>query len=402
MATPFARKLLWFVFIWCLVFFPISAVQRQPAVRPSIKKIAITRPARNQIMIAAVGDVMMPLSIQSSISRNKKGYDGLFEKISKDFAGADITFANLETPVDHKSPVSGYPKFNAHPALLAALKKAGVTIVSVANNHAMDAGSEGLKRTLDNIESSGLVFIGAGRTKKESAEIKFFKVRDLSVAFLSYTYDTNWRVPRAAAAPGVNIIENDSESGLIRASERVKQARAHADLVVVSVHWGDEYAAKPTKWQRRVATALIEAGADVILGHHPHVLQPVESIATPDGRVGLVAFSLGNFISSQNAGIFFANKNNQKALRGDGIILNIAAVKEGRSTRVAHAEFLPIWTLRESIGKNVIYRPVSLVREIDSIKIKADRKQEEERMLTLLTYRYDIITKTIMAHTSRQ
>jgi poly-gamma-glutamate synthesis protein (capsule biosynthesis protein) len=352
--------------------------------------------SKNAIVIAAVGDIMMPASIQSAAARYKNDYNILFDKITSDLAGADIILANLETPVDHTSRMSGYPKFNAHPGLLGALKKTGVKVVSLANNHAMDAGFEGLKKTIDNIESAGLVFIGAGRTKAEAAEIKFLKVRDVLVAFLAYTYGTNERLPRKALnAPGVNVIGIESEQDLNRAAASVRRARAVAHLVVVSVHWGEEYVTKPTVWQRRVAEHLVEAGADIILGHHPHVLQPIESMPASDGRIGLVAFSLGNFISSQNARITFANKSHQQALTGDGIVLNITAVKKGDGVRVDHAEFLPIWTLREVAHQGIVYRPVSLARQITALEDKQKKSQADIDLIDLLNYRQNFIIRTV-------
>jgi poly-gamma-glutamate synthesis protein (capsule biosynthesis protein) len=189
----------------------------------------------------------------------------------------------------------------------------------------------------------------------------------------------------------VNIIGIDSETDLARAAAGVQQARADADLVVISLHWGDEYATSPTAWQRRVASELIEAGADVILGHHPHVLQPIESYIARDNRIGLIVYSLGNFISSQNTDVSYANKTHQKALRGDGIILSITATKEGDRTQVAHAEFLPIWSLCEPIGKASIYRPVSLARELAMLGAKQERDSAEEKLMHFLSYRQEYI-----------
>jgi len=384
------------ILISCLILPLLSACPQQPASPPSQEKPTKPPSIKTEIVIAAVGDVMMPESIQSVVVKDRQGYDLLFEKITPDLSAADITFANLETSVDNNTGVSGYPKFNARPELLASLKKAGVDILSVANNHAMDTGSDGLKRTLDNIEATGLVFIGAGRTKTEAAKTKFVKTRGVNVAFLAYTYGTNQRLPRRSPdAPGVNIIGIGSETDLTRAAARVRQARADADLVVVSLHWGDEYATSPTTWQRRVASELIEAGADVLLGHHPHVLQSIESYITRDKRMGLIVYSLGNFISSQNADVSYANKNHQKALRGDGIILSITATKEGGRTQVAHTEFLPIWSLREPIGKSTLYRPVSLARELSMLGSKHKLDTTEEKLMRLLSYRREFIIRRL-------
>lgn len=376
----------------------LSCTQQKIPVTPVHQvKPASPSASRTEVVIAAVGDIMMPESIQSAVAQAEHGYDLLFEKITPDLAAADITFANLETPVNHKAGVSGYPKFNAPRELLSSLKKAGVDIVSLANNHAMDAGSDGLKRTIDNVEAAGIVFIGAGRSNTEALAIRKITVRGITAAFLAYTYSTNQRLPRTSVeAPVVNVLGQNSAADLARAAASVRQARADADLVVVSLHWGDEYATSPTAWQRRVASELIEAGADVLIGHHPHVLQPIESCTARDGRTGLVAYSLGNFISSQSAEVSFENKTHRKALRGDGIILSITATKEGGRTRVAHAEFLPIWTLRESISKATVSRPVSLARELLILGAKGKRDSTEQRLFQLLSYRQEYIIKTLI------
>jgi poly-gamma-glutamate synthesis protein (capsule biosynthesis protein) len=199
----------------------------------------------------------------------------------------------------------------------------------------------------------------------------------------------------------VNILRNDSDSDLTRAVKAVGDARKTADLVVVSLHWGDEYRTIPTPWQRKVAGVLIEAGAEIILGHHPHVLQPVESYASRDGRRGLIAYSLGNFISSQNYGVSNQNRTHAKALRGDGFILNIVVTKEHGKVSVRRAEFLPIWTHRDMTGKTTLYRPVSLDREIARIEKIATRTKEQDNTLKLLKFRKKVITDTLTVKTAQ-
>ncbi len=348
------------------------------------------------LVIAAVGDIIMSGSIQSAVAKNNYRYDILFEKITKDLQAADITLANLETPVDHVAGVSGYPKFNARPELLEAIRKSGIDVLFVANNHVMDAGVGGLKRTLGNIEAAGLVFVGAGRTKAEASQIKQVTVRGMRVAFLAYTYDANERLPgRKADAPGVNVLRTDSPGDLSLAAERVRGARKAADVIVVSLHWGEEYATTPTAWQRHVAAELIEAGADIILGHHPHVLQPVQSHAAKGGRQGIVAYSLGNFLSSQNAGVLYENRNSSTALRGDGIILSIIIDKRDGMAVIRRAEFLPIWTLRERSGNTVVPRPASIAREIAKLESAPGRNRAQESLLQFLNHRQRLITERL-------
>ena len=349
------------------------------------------------LVISAVGDIMMSGSIQRAVAGNGYNYGILFEKITKDLQASDITFANLETPVDQKAAVSGYPKFNARPELLEALRKTGIDVLSVANNHVMDAGVGGLTRTLGNIEAAGLQFVGAGRTKAEASEIKQVSARGMTAAFLAYTYDTNERLPgEKAHAPGVNILRANSDPDLARAIESVRRARTAADVVVVSLHWGDEYATTPTAWQRRVAVELVEAGADVIFGHHPHVLQPIETVTAKDGRQAIVAFSLGNFLSSQNAGISYEHGDSTLALRGDGIVLTVFIGRNGRRAVVRRAEFLPIWTLRERSKRAVVPRPVSIAREVAKLEADEQRSAEQESLLHFLSRRQKLITDKLV------
>ncbi len=382
------RHILILLSVFLLSAFPSAGCK--PPEKASLKHTRIS--SGSELVIAAVGDIMMPLSIQKAVARNGHRYDILFEQVIKDLK-ADIVFANLETPVNDRLPISGYPKFNSRPELLAALKRAGISIVSVANNHALDAGPGGLIRTLDNIEAAGIVHAGAGRTRAEAERISRLTAKGISVAFLAYTYATNEGIPRKKKGmPSVNILRTDSDEDLVRAAAGVRLARASADLVVVSLHWSDEYRSAPTPWQRRAARELIEAGADIILGHHPHVLQPIESYTASDGRQCLIAFSLGNFISSQNFGVSNRNRDHASALRGDGIILTIHLRKEQGRTSVTGAEFLPIWTARQKVGNTFVFRPVCIARELERIGSLQRRSTEDENMLALLRHRQKIIT----------
>jgi len=351
---------------------------------------------KSTIVIAAVGDVMMPGSLQSAMAKNKYNYDLLFEKIAPDLGAADITFANLETPVDHTAAGSGYPAFNARLELLSALKKAGVDVVSLANNHARDAGAGGLLRTLKNVEKAGLVVVGAGRTRVESLAPAYLSSQGVITAFLAYTYSTNNGLPKKRkGVPAVNLLRSGSREDLAAAVIQIQEARSHADLVVVSLHWGDEYRLAPTPWQKQAAVELVEAGADIILGHHPHVLQPVESHKTKDGRQTVIAYSLGNFISSQNYGVSFRNKKHARALRGDGVILMVYAEKEQGRTAIVGTAFEPTWSLREKAGVATVFRPVSLSREIKRASAMKKLSKKEEDTLQLLTYRQKVILDTI-------
>ena len=153
----------------------------------------------------------------------------------------------------------------------------------------------------------------------------------------------------------------------------------------------------PTAWQKQAALELVEAGADIILGHHPHVLQPVVSHTAKDGRQTVIAYSLGNFISTQNYGVSSKNKTHFRAFRGDGVILMIYAEKKQGRTAIVRSEFKPIWSLREKVGVTTVFRPVSLSREIVKLSAVEKRSKQEEGTLQLFTYRQKVILETINA-----
>ncbi len=384
------KKLLWLFFI---LF--ISLILQSCAQRSGMKGQEEVLPLKSgRITIAAVGDVMMHSSIQKVAVKKGNNYDFLFEKVSPYLGSADITFANLETPIDHSSGVSGYPRFNARPELVGSLKKVGVEVVSLANNHIMDQGVQGLKNTLYNLHKAGVTYVGVGRTKHEAAKITYRKAHGLRIAFLAYTYNSNKHLPPGRpSAPGVNILRMNSQRDLHKVVRKVQEARMNADLVVVSLHWGIEYRKEPTAWQKKAAAHIMEAGADIILGHHPHVLQPIEWYTTKDARRGVIAYSLGNFISSQNYGVSFENKDHFRARRGDGVILIIKAEKEKEKTAIRRVDWLPIWSHRDTVGKYTVYRPVVLTNEIARLKAMPLRDEKQEETLQLFSHRLQVINE---------
>lgn len=351
------------------------------------------QPAKfDELVIAAVGDIMMSASIQDAVIRNDYDYGIVFSEIRRDMA-ADIVFGNLETPVDHAAPVSGYPQFNARPELLSAIKQAGFNVLSVANNHMLDSGPEGLVRTLDNLDSADLHAVGAGRSRAEAEQILSVRVKNITTAFLAYTYGTNRGGAATRNGPAVNILRPGDDHDLALAAEHIRRVREASDLVILSLHWGNEYETEPTEKQRRTAEALIEAGADVILGHHPHVIQPIEAYTAQDGRQGLIVYSLGNFTSSQNYGIGYENRDDVRARRGDEIILALTIRKEGEKMILHRAEFLPIWNSLRKAGATTVYRPIAIPREILRLTSLPQRTMDDENLLSLLAYRERVIVE---------
>lgn len=226
---------------------------------------------------------------------------------------ADYAVVNLETTFAGGPDYSGFPAFNTPDALGDAFKDAGFDLVSTANNHCLDRGYDGMVRTLDVLDKLGLAHVGTYRSAEERAAQNGVYVADMGgikVAFLSYTYGTNG-IPVSKSHPDtVNILHTDYMSDTqVLDTERIADDLAAAealspDLIAVIVHWGVEYQTTQNEHQEEIADFLFDHGADVILGSHPHVLQPMETrtLTDRDGttHTGFVCWSLGNFISSQN------------------------------------------------------------------------------------------------------
>lgn len=274
-----------FFFLTLLLIGSLACRTRKPEAPPPPQPVRVT--------LVAVGDLLMHQDVKRAARENAGGFQSLWGDLKPLFQEADLVFGNLETPIAPTTGLSGRPfVFNAPAELPEALKASGFTVLSTANNHAYDQGSKGALETLERLEAAGLVGIGSGRDKAQADRPCILERKGIKVAFLAFTDLFNINLNQEGKGPWVRPL-NDS------ALDAVKAARSQADLVVVSVHWGIEYEHNPRPRQRDMATRLIGAGADLIIGHHPHVLQPLEWLEV-DGRKGAVAFSLGNFISNQD------------------------------------------------------------------------------------------------------
>ena len=291
-----------------------------------------------KVRLVAVGDILMHQDVKKAATQNG-GFEPLWAELAPLFQSADLVFGNLETPI---APLIGRPGepyvFNAPAELPEALKRSGFAILSTANNHAYDQGARGLQETQTRLEVAGLVAIGSGRTQRQAMAPCILERNGIRIAFLAWTDRFNLSLNRAGQGPWVNALDE----GL--ASEAVRAARSQADAVVVSVHWGVEDCHEPTLRQREVAARLFEAGADLILGHHSHVLQPLE-VSEMGGRRVAVAYSLGNFISNQDRIYDAARMPLVQGDERDGAAV-VATFTRTAADRVVLEEigYTPLWT----------------------------------------------------------
>src|SRR5512133_275488 len=328
------------------------------ACRP--RRVPPPPPPPPRLRLVAVGDILMHQDVKASAEHASEGFPALWADLVPLFQGADLAFGNLETPV---APTAGRPgvpfQFNAPAALPAALRASGFTVLSTANNHAFDQGAKGVRETLDRLRAEQLVAVGSGEDRIRAEAVQVVERQGLKVAFLGFTDLFNVDLNRRATEPWVRPLD------LEPAMSAVREARARADLVVVSVHWGNEYQRQPTKRQRDIAKRLVEAGCDLLLGHHPHVLQPAE-IVEAGGRKALVAYSLGNFISNQDrmyrADLFPVAGGDSRDGAALQAVFEQRKEADGRThLALAEASFEPLWT-ENNWGEPASKREIRVIR----------------------------------------
>lgn len=218
-----------------------------------------------------------------------------YEKVLGYIQNADIAFINQETLMCGEGyAISYYPQFNSPQELGYDLAEIGYDVVNIANNHMLDKGASGLEKTIDFWNSfDDVTLIGGYKNEDDFDNIRIVEKEGIRIAFLSYTYATNGLSKSASSEIVIPYINDDD---IVRHTAIAKEC---SDFIIVSVHWGDEGSFKPNAEQKRVAKLLADNGVDVIVGHHPHVLQPVEWIERDDGKRTLCVYSLGNFVGEQ-------------------------------------------------------------------------------------------------------
>jgi poly-gamma-glutamate synthesis protein (capsule biosynthesis protein) len=288
----------------------------------SLTCLSVTLQA-GEIVINAVGDVMLADRWAATI--RKKGYDYPFRRITAELKTGDITIANLESPIARggREFTDKKFRFRAEQEVAGALKKSGINLVTLANNHTMDFGGQALVETMKNLESVGIAWIGAGENLSDARKMALYTIKGKKIAFLGYSLTQPVEFfagrNRPGTAPGFEKIF----------VEDISRARQQADYVIVSFHWGTEGKSEIQPYQRTIAHKAIDAGADVIIGHHPHVLRGIERYKT-----GIVFYSLGNFA--------FASKGRSAD--------TAAMVRLRFSERKREVEILPLDVLHRRVG----------------------------------------------------
>lgn len=241
----------------------------------------------------AAGDNLFHETIINSFKKdNEYDFLSIYSEVKNLVERADLAFINQETVMaGERFGHTGYPEFNSPQILARNLADTGFDIINHANNHAMDRGKAGMIATLDLWETiPGTTVIGA---RKSGEHHKIIIKNNITLGFLSYTYGLNG-IPLPEDSPNlVSLIDRTV------ISQEVTALRPLCDFLVVSLHWGEEYMREPSEEQKDLALFLAQHNTDLIIGHHPHVLQPVESLPRADGKEMLCFYSIGNFVSNQ-------------------------------------------------------------------------------------------------------
>jgi len=296
----------------------------------------------HRVSFIAVGDNLFHDSvIKSSYDEATGEYNffPIYTEIKNIVKKADLAFINQETVMaGTQFGYSGYPAFNTPQSLAPALADAGFDIFNLANNHAMDKGASGLISTLDYLDTiKGITVIGA---RKEGAPARIITINNITFGFLAYTHSLNG-IPLPANNPNLVSMINKTKM-----TEEIKDLRPLCDFLVVSIHWGDEYKLEPGNDQTDLAQFIAEQNVDLIIGHHPHVLQRVETITLSGGRKTICYFSLGNFASHQRE---------RERIIGGMAVLTFTKSKDGELT-ISDFGLLPVIThYNRSFNNTKIY-----------------------------------------------
>lgn len=246
--------------------------------------------------IVFAGDAMQHQRQLDAARRSDGTYDysPCFSEIAPYISAADYAVVNLETPLGG-APYSGYPMFCTPDSYLDALTDAGFDFFLGANNHALDRRDRGVRRTIDQFESRGLPYAGIYRNRahRDSVTPTVVDVNGFKIGLLNYTYGTNGITIQG------DVVVDPIDMGLIEKDVR-RTREAGAELIALCIHWGDEYRLLPNASQKRLADRIAALGVEMIIGSHPHVIEPFEFRENTDGngRNTLVVYSLGNFISA--------------------------------------------------------------------------------------------------------
>lgn len=341
--------------------------------------ISFSLAAQDTVTIAFIGDVMQHKK-QLQVARIKNNdtllsssydYSSYFKYTGDIISGADYAVANMEF-VCGLPPYTGYPSFSAPKSLAEEAVNSGIDLFLCANNHIFDKGQRGFEATLQTYSELNVSHTGVYRDREERDSLNPFitDIKGIKCAFINFTYGTNTAARKA-------IVNRMDSISVVKAIVKAKEKEA--DIIIALPHWGIEYSTLPSPQQKSWERFLYRNGVNVIIGGHPHVIQPIRQATSPDGEIEhITAYSLGNYISNMSA------KNTQM-----GFIFILKLVKNGDDCRIVSGEPVWIWCARG--GRFESNYTVLPVEEFIDKKDRFPIGYEYQNMVDTYTHLRDII-----------
>lgn len=338
--------------------------------------------------ISFAGDIIMHIPVKTSArshdvigietktSRNNSGYDFLFYQIKDLLKLSEIVLGNMEFPVS--PPFESKPKvFNCSPEVIGGMKWAGFNMVTIANNHILDQGDQGVVNTMRILRQNKMDYIGVGVDEAAARTGIVKTVHGIRIGFIGYTGYLNYPKPQKQAEYHLNWLYDKEE---IR--QDIEELKKRCDYLVMVVHTGVEYMTIPRESDSVLFKNCINYGVDLVIGHHPHLLQPVEKVTADDGRECYIFYSLGNFISNQSTRTASYFDGAPLTTR-DSIIVSCILKRSGNGKRpVVRFDVVPVYTKNiVEKGTNLrVIQTVPISREIQDLKKELAHADAKEKV----------------------
>jgi poly-gamma-glutamate synthesis protein (capsule biosynthesis protein) len=285
---------------------------------------------KDTLSLLFIGDIMghdSQINAAYDTFTKKYNYEGVFDKVSHLFKSNDFVIANLEVTLAGK-PFKGYPRFSSPDELAVAMQNSGINVFMTANNHACDRGKSGIIRTINVLDSLGIRHTGTFKSSLErtASNLLVLAKNNFKIGLINYTYGTN-----GLPVPFPTIVNRIDTTKMV---EDIALSQAeHLDKLIVVIHWGKEYSSQPSSSQINLAEFLFKHGVDIIIGSHPHVIQPMEYYqSTENLKERFIAYSLGNFFSNQ-----------RKRKTDGGAMVKLSLVKTNKGTAIANSNYYLTW-----------------------------------------------------------
>ena len=333
----------------------LSIAYLVPAVVPAMLPAAWAE----TLTFSFVGDIMA-----HTVNFQMPEYDRIYDDVRDLLQEDDASFANLEFPIDENAPYATYPRFNVHRPYVEAAIRGGFDIFSLANNHSTDRFAGGVTATLDAAaalsEEHGVLFSGLRRSADDGWQLEVIPFGETTVGFVAFTQFLNDPWNGAELVYLADYRNGDSRTALL---EAVAGWDSECDILVVSYHAGVEYVVDPDPGKGAFLRDMVAAGADVVWSHHPHVLQPWELLAGPDGGDKLVLYSLGNFVSGQTWRLSPGDYARRRAFTGDTAVVQVALHADARRSTVVEVRPHLVSTVNDRVAGPMVRELPALVAE---------------------------------------